>query len=499
MSSSPTGSPRPSRLALVWRRLWPRRLFARALIIVVAPMVLLQAVIAYLYLNQQEARTTQFLTRGVASEIDLVVDLAGRETTDQGRAAVARTASNESDMTVWFEPGASLPAEPSRLGDAPAEVLRDELAQRLSEPYWIDYQRFVERVDVRVASGGGVLRFEPERKRLVNINMHLFPVWSLVFSLIFLAVALLFLRNQVRPIQRLALAAEAFGRGRDVPDFKPQGATEVRQAAIAFLDMRERIARQIQQRTEMLAGVSHDLRTPLTRMKLELAMMPDSAELDELREDVAEMERMLEEYLAFARGEGGEAAAETDIGALVEEAADDARRKAQAQKSAATVGVAVEGDLTAAVKRNALKRCLTNLVENALRYGRRAELAASRDSEGILITVDDDGPGIPAELREEAFKPFRRLDPSRNLDKAAWAWASPSPATSRAAMAATWGSRTGPSAACGRRCGSRLRRAPSSLGPAAAARPSAASAEPAAPKGRRPERARARAGTRRRP
>jgi two-component system, OmpR family, osmolarity sensor histidine kinase EnvZ len=394
------------------RILLPRRLFARALLILVAPIVLLQAVMAYLFLDRHEARTTEYLTRGVASEIALVIQLADAEPSPEAKAALAAKASRDIDMDIAFMPGEALPEGPSRIGDSPAEVLRTELSQRLKQPFWFDYRRFVESVDIRVALQGGTMRFVLERKRFTNINMHLMPVWTIVFSIVFIGVAVLFLANQIRPIQRLAAAAEAFGRGREVEGFKPQGATEVRQAAVAFIDMRRRIARQIQQRTEMLAGVSHDLRTPLTRMKLELAMMPETPECAGLRSDLAEMEHMLEGYLAFARGETGEAAEETDLADLVRDAAAGAGRSAPSP-----VKVEITGDLRAPVKRGAMKRCLANLVENALRYGGSAALTARRLPNAIEIAVDDNGPGIPANLREEAFKPFRRLDEARNLDK----------------------------------------------------------------------------------
>jgi len=408
----PPAAPRGAGPGELLRRFLPRRLFARSLLIVVVPMVLLQGVVTYLFLADHEARTTANLTRGVVNQMTLIVQLTQAEKGTAKRQDLAARASGAYDMSVAYLPGETLPAEPGTTDTQVGEQIGKELDARFAEPHWYDAKRFGEFVDLRVVvDDGGVLRFLIERKRFININMHLFPIWSGVFSLILLGVAILFLRNQIRPIQRLAMAAEAFGRGRDVPDFKPAGATEVRRAAIAFIAMKQRIARQMAQRTEMLAGVSHDLRTPLTRMKLELAMMGDDPATADLRSDVAEMERMLNEYLAFARGEGGEQSGPADIAELLREIADDARRQKDVR-----IDVTSDGGLVVPLKRNALKRCVVNLVENALKYGTRTEVSARREGDHLVIEVDDDGPGIPPERRQEAFRPFRRLDEGRNLE-----------------------------------------------------------------------------------
>jgi len=248
-------------------------------------------------------------------------------------------------------------------------------------------------------------------------NSHIFIVWMVGASIALIIIAIIFLRNQIRPIERLASAAESFGMGRDVPRYRPQGASEVRRAAQAFVEMRDRIERQIEQRTAMLAGVSHDLRTPLTRFKLQLAMLGDGPEITELREDIAEMERMLQDYLEFARGHQGEASEETDLGELIGEVRDDAVRKGH------DVKLELHGDLTLPLRRNAFKRCLTNIVDNAGKYAPHVWVTAIRDAEGddgggsIDILVDDDGEGIAEEQMEEVFRPFYRLDAARNLDK----------------------------------------------------------------------------------
>jgi two-component system osmolarity sensor histidine kinase EnvZ len=268
---------------------------------------------------------------------------------------------------------------------------------------------------MRIAYDGGVMRVLTPASHVYASNSHIFLVWMFSTSVVLIVVALLFLRNQIRPIEKLAEAAESFGMGRDIPDYRPQGASEVRRAAQAFLEMRARIQRQIEQRTAMLAGVSHDLRTPLTRFKLQLAMLDESEELADLRADVAEMERMLDDYLEFARGHQGEASEETDLGELIEEVRDGSLRKGH------DVRLDLHGDLTLPLRRNAFKRCLTNVVDNAGKYATHVWVTAIRDAESddggsIDILVDDDGQGIPEEQLEEVFRPFYRLDAARNLD-----------------------------------------------------------------------------------
>jgi two-component system osmolarity sensor histidine kinase EnvZ len=237
-------------------------------------------------------------------------------------------------------------------------------------------------------------------------------LWLIGTSLLLGAIAIVFLRNQVRSILRLAAAAEAFGRGRDMPAFKPSGATEVRRAGRAFIAMRERIKRHIDQRTTMLAGVSHDLRTPLTRMKLALAMAPESAETQEVKRDVAEMERMINSYLEFASDNSTAGEPEAfDIAEIVREVAEDADPSGERVAASAESEVRFEG------RRDAIKRAIANLVGNGLKYARRVEVSAERAGPFVAVTVDDDGPGIPEEKRRDVFKPFYRLDESRSASE----------------------------------------------------------------------------------
>jgi two-component system osmolarity sensor histidine kinase EnvZ len=249
------------------------------------------------------------------------------------------------------------------------------------------------------------------RSQTYASNSQIFLFWMIGTSLVLLTVAVLFLRNQIKPILRLAEAAESFGKGRPVPpEFRPRGAREVRQAALAFMEMRDRIERHVEQRTTMLAGVSHDLRTVLTRFKLELAMIEDSPEIEAMRADADEMEAMLEDYLAFAKGDSGEEIVRANIGDILTEV----KNQAHGTKN---VTIDVRGKpLVVALKRNAFKRAVANLVNNAARFSTHVTVSASKENGSLVVAVDDDGPGIPEAEREHVFRPFYRVDHARNQD-----------------------------------------------------------------------------------
>ncbi len=287
--------------------------------------------------------------------------------------------------------------------------LSDALEARVERPFIIDSRSLQNQVEIHVQLPEGVLQAVVERRRLFSSTTYVFFLWMLGTSLVLLSMATLFMRGQVRPIKRLAQAADDFGKGRDVGEFVLDGAAEVEVAGRAFNQMRARIRRQIAQRTEMLAGVSHDLRTPLTRMKLQLAMMGQNPAIEDLKRDVEDMERMVNAYLAFARGEGTEVPTETDIVATVEDVVSGARREGARIGFAAT-----DSEITVPLRRDAFRRAVTNIVGNAQRYGGRIEVALNRRRGSVEIVVDDDGPGVPKDSREEVFKPFFRLDASRN-------------------------------------------------------------------------------------
>jgi two-component system osmolarity sensor histidine kinase EnvZ len=290
------------------------------------------------------------------------------------------------------------------------------MSRRVQRPFRIDELNCDRCVLVAVQLRDGVLTANIPRGRLYTPTTYIFFLWMIGSSVVLLAIATIFLRNQVKSLRRLAAAAEEFGKGRPVSFIKPEGALEVRQAAMAFIRMRERIERQIRQRTEMLAGVSHDLRTPLTRMKLELALLGEDSAAAELKSDVAEMERLVNLYLDFARGEGTETTVETDIAELIEDVAATTRREGTPHGTPEGTPVSLDriSELVLPVRPNALRRCLGNLIANARHYARHVWVSSVAVPDGVDILIDDDGPGIPAVERERVFQPFTRLDASRN-------------------------------------------------------------------------------------
>ena len=390
------------------KRLLPRTMFGRSLLIVVVPLVLLQAIAAWVFYDRHWAAVSWRLSAGVVGDIALLIEAMqlADSATETARLLERGTAVTDLDFTL--RRGERLEPSPSGGGSLIEEQLTQAMQGRVDLPYRIDAQGDPRGIDIDVQLPVGVLAVAVPSKRLFSPTTYIFVMWMVGSSLVLLAVATVFLRNQVKSLRRLAAAADGFGKGHEVPFFKVEGALEVRQAAIAFLKMRARIQRQIRQRTQMLAGVSHDLRTPLTRMKLALELLRDDPAARELKSDVAEMERMVHGYLDFARGEGTEAPVETDISLLLEDIAAAVRRQGT------SLSLAVPPECVMAVRPNALRRCLGNLIGNACRHSSHVWLTGIAIADGIDILVDDDGPGIRPADRDRAFRAFVRLDPSRN-------------------------------------------------------------------------------------
>jgi len=395
----------------VFKKILPKGLFERSLLIIVLPVALMQGAVTWAFFEQHWQFTTARLSESVAGDIAMITALH-RRAGPGGFNEIAATAFQTTGLSVDFREDESLPTtRRSAFFRVLDRTLRRSLSARLSEAFWFDTTRYPAYVDIRVEVEGGVLRFIAVRDRVFATTGHIFLIWLFGATVLLSAAAVLFIRNQVKPIRQLAEAAEAFGRGQDMERFKPAGALEVRRAAIAFMDMRARLKRHMEQRTQLLAGVSHDLRTPLTRLRLHLALMPQSEEREAARRDLDEMEAALDEYLDFARGQAGEEASPTDLGALCNLVAEDAAR------DGARVSVETEAGLCVNARESALKRALANLVQNAAAYGDEIVVSARRNGASFEIVVDDDGPGIPPELRTEAFRPFSRLDEARNANR----------------------------------------------------------------------------------
>ena len=391
-------------------RYMPKGLYPRALVIVIAPVVLLQSVIAYVFMERHWQTVTQRLSSAVSADIAMLIDVYESYPQDADTTTLSRIAAERLGMDLDIIPDSDLPAPgPRPFFSLLDNALSTELSQQVARPFWLDTVGRSSLIEIRIKLGKDVMRILTRRNSAYASNSHIFLLWMIGTSLILLTIAVLFLRNQIRPILKLADAAEAFGKGRDA-DFRPRGAREVRRAGNAFIEMKRRVERSIGERTTMLNGVSHDLRTILTRFKLSLALMERSAEIEALEKDVDEMSRMLEDYLAFARGDAGETAVETDIRSLLEELKSDAERQGH------QTGLTVEGDPLVVIRPDAFRRLLTNLVSNAARYGDRIAIRATHDARYLIVMVDDDGPGIPPDQREDVFRPFFRLDEARNVD-----------------------------------------------------------------------------------
>ena len=408
VTQRPSDDPAAGRSRFSIKRLLPRTLYGRSLLIIVTPLIALQIVTTWIFFDRHWDTVSRRLANGVGGEIATVIDFM-RQTPEDEIPALLSNMGSLLHLRLAYQPGEVLSNEPAPdvAGDFD-NSLETALVQQVRRPFRIESAGLDAPRYIQVQLADGVLEVVVPRKRLFTSTTYLIVLWMVGSSLVLFAVASLFMRNQIRPIRRLATAAEAFGKGRDIGTFKIAGAREVRQAAIAFEQMRLRIRRQVAQRTEMLAGVSHDLRTPLTRMKLQLAMLPRNPETEELESDVAEMERMLEGYLAFVRGEGGELARPIALDELVEEVVGNARRQG------GEVHLEGASQVTIPLRRDAFSRCLANVLGNALRHGSFARVSLACTATAVEVMIEDDGPGIPPERRREVFRPFVRLDRSRN-------------------------------------------------------------------------------------
>ncbi|OCP09224.1 MULTISPECIES: ATP-binding protein [unclassified Ensifer] len=402
-----------------WRRFtrWLRRrlpmgLYARSLLIVIIPMVLLQSVVAFIFMERHWQLVTQRLSAAVTGDIAAIVDLIDTFPADRDIAEIIRIARDQLDLNISVDPPGELPPpRPSPFLEILDQILGEEISNQVRRPFWIDTVGNSKLVEIRIKlDDGRILRVYARRNQAYASNTHIFLVWMVAASLVLLTIAILFLRGQIRPILALTKAAESFGKGQKIDDFAPRGADEIRRAGLAFILMRERIERQIEQRTAMLTGVSHDLRTILTRFKLQLALAGNNPDLEGLNQDVEDMQNMLEGYIAFARGE-----AEEDVGHL--KLSDlMVRLAAEAELLGKSLTTSVEGEDEVRVRPNAFTRLVANLASNAYRYASTVNIDARHSAKWITITIDDDGPGIPERSREDVFKPFFRLDEARNLD-----------------------------------------------------------------------------------
>ncbi|MFK0384351.1 MULTISPECIES: ATP-binding protein [Rhizobium/Agrobacterium group] len=407
-----------SGIARSWRsfgrlvRHWlPTGLYTRSLIIIILPMILLQGVVAAVFMERHWQLVTERLSAAVTRDISAIIELLQTDPEEDDYQRVIRIARDKLDLSVYIEPKSDLPApRPEPLFSILDRILADQLTQQIGKPFWIDTYGNGSLVEIRIQLEDKTLRVFTRRSQAYASNTHIFLVWMVGASLVLIAISILFLRGQIKPIESLALAAESFGKGQKISAYSPRGADEVRRAGLAFILMRERIERQMEQRTAMLNGVSHDLRTILTRFKLQLALAGDNPDLEGLDNDVEDMQSMLEAYLTFAQTDVEENVGTLALVPLLEKTKHDFALHGK------TLSYELYNVENVVARPNALSRLVANLAANAQRYANRLHIDIRKAPRSIIMTFDDDGPGIPEQSREDVFKPFFRLDEARNLN-----------------------------------------------------------------------------------
>lgn len=390
----------------------PKGLYARSLIIIIAPMVLLQSVIAFVFMERHWQMVTERLSTAVIRDISAIIDILETYPQEPSYDNIIRIAQQRLALNIAILPPDPLPPPgPKPFFSILDYFLSEEITRQINRPFWIDTVGDSDLVEIRIKLDDKVLRVFAKRSQAYASNTLIFLTWMVGTALVLLVIAIFFLRNQIKPIQQLAQAADSFGKGQPMPeDFHPQGAEEVRLAGAAFIQMRERIERQIEQRTAMLSGVSHDLRTILTRFKLQLALAGNEFDTAPLNQDIADMQTMLEGYLAFAKGEIAEEPENFDLHILMLKLQNEAELR---QKN---FSYKLSGDGIIKVRPNAFSRLVSNLVSNAFRHANTISLETNQMDKWLEIIIDDDGRGIPENRREDVFKPFVRLDEARNQD-----------------------------------------------------------------------------------
>ncbi len=387
------------------KRYLPKTLFGRSLMIIVTPLILLQLVVLLIFYERHWASMKRQLVSNLAGDIALLTDVIQHVPDSSKVRLIAR---EQLDLKTKFIPAGEISLGKELSTDL-EHHLQNALKQKIDYPFAIDIEPH-EWTQVSIQMPAGVLHVHASRKRLFSSTTYIFVMWMIGSSLVLVSVAILFMRNQIRPIKQLADAADKFGKGKDTEVFKASGALEVRQAGNAFNRMKRRIQRQISQRTEMLAGVSHDLRTPLTRMNLQVDLLKDKKAAKGLKVDLDEMKEMIDGYLAFARGEGEEESVDVNILDFMEEIVD------QFKKGQTNINLVydVQKDCELSLRVTGMKRCFNNLIGNAVQHAKKIEVNLLQQKDVIKVIIDDDGPGIPEEMRGDVFKPFFRLEASRN-------------------------------------------------------------------------------------
>ncbi len=399
-----------------YKKIVPRSLFGRSLLIIVLPILLTMIITTIVFFDRHWSTTTQRLTNSLAGEIASVIEEAETKSENVDILFISNRAFKNFGFKVYFdsEPGTKYLNSFVPHSFSVKKVLSDALIEKDVKNFTVTSRIKNNRdlIQVFVKMNSGMLIFEIPEKRIFSSTTYIFLLTMIGGGFILMIIAIIFMRNQIRPVRRLAVAAEKLGKGEDVPRFKLEGAREIRQAANAFLTMRERIKRQIRQRTEMLAGVSHDLRTPLTRLKLQLALLDEDDDILDMKDDITSMEQMIDGYLAFARGDDDEETVAVNLKSLLLECVEDAQRHNQIIDFNDD-----HADHHLRLRYHAMKRLFQNLISNADKYASQCWIRVIPLNNALEIWIEDDGPGISDDQIEQVFRPFYRIDSARNIDK----------------------------------------------------------------------------------
>ena len=387
------------------KNLLPKRLFYRALLIVATPVILLQLVVTIVFFDSLWIKTNKGLTRALVSEIDTFIVAYDNE--DNDKEYLIDLFSIYLDLNIKFIEDEEFDFKINERWFSPLDrSLRRELKSSIgNQKFWFSTTDYLELINVRIKYKNGYFEFLFPKDRVSNSSARLFGLWITVPAIVLIVIAMIFLKNQTRPITNLARAAEKFGRGEDVDEYRPSGSLEIRQAGYEFEKMRKRIQRHLNQRSEMLSGISHDLRTPLTRMKLQLAFIKDQEISSKLSEDINEMEKMLNEYLQFTSSNFSEKNEIFNISLLMNEIIHKYENK--------NISKDIIGEIYINGRKNLLRRCFNNIIDNAIKYGSKVDVSLSKKSKNLFIIIGDDGPGIPETEYNNVFKPFYKIDKGR--------------------------------------------------------------------------------------
>ena len=391
----------------ILKNLLPKQLFYRALLIVAAPIIILQITISIVFFDSLWIKTNKGMTRALIGEIKFFIEAYDNE--QYNKDSLTKLFSETQNIKANYVPHKMMPKDDFERWFSPMDrTLRRELKSKFNN-YWFDTTTFKENIDLKIKYLNGYFQFEIPKNRVANSSARIFALWITLPAFLLIAIALIFLKNQTRPIINLARASEKFGRGEDVGEYRPSGALEIRQAGYEFERMRKRIIRHLNQRSEMLSGISHDLRTPLTRIKLQLAFIKDKQLSNKLSEDVIEMEKMLNEYLQFSKNRSSEKGQKFDLSKLLKDTIKKYNKKN------------IIADITQNIlfhgKKTLINRCISNILDNSLKYAKNIKVNLKKSSNNIILLIDDDGPGIPKNEYENVFKPFYKIDKSRGETK----------------------------------------------------------------------------------